>query len=138
VSSEARDSLISSVRALEDGTEKDWHPGSGNQVLDLVHPSLFCLVSGRSRIINEEDRPLRLEASLHYSGPTDVIDFKDFMPKPTSNPLFELFSSPEESTSASIEFISEEDDLCRTKAGYVSENYQWLPAEFSVEKDGCR
>ncbi|MFF3016908.1 DUF4246 domain-containing protein [Streptomyces sp. NPDC057939] len=24
--------------------EKDWHPGSDGQVLDLVHPSLFCLV----------------------------------------------------------------------------------------------
>ncbi len=28
--------------------EKDWHPGSDGQVLDLVHPSLFCLVNGVS------------------------------------------------------------------------------------------
>lgn len=37
---------------LEDvpDAERDWHPGSDGQVLDLVHPSLFCLlrdVSGR-------------------------------------------------------------------------------------------
>ncbi|KAF9469550.1 hypothetical protein BDZ94DRAFT_1180725 [Collybia nuda] len=30
---------------------KDWHPGSNEQVLDLVHPSLFPLVYGRSRIL---------------------------------------------------------------------------------------
>ncbi|KAG8939526.1 hypothetical protein FRC04_006251 [Tulasnella sp. 424] len=29
--------------------EKDWHPRSNNQVLDLVHPSLFCAVYGRTQ-----------------------------------------------------------------------------------------
>ncbi|MFB6840022.1 DUF4246 domain-containing protein [Streptomyces sp. NPDC056361] len=38
--------LREAVRVLEDvpEAEKDWHPGSDGQVLDLVHPSLFCLV----------------------------------------------------------------------------------------------
>lgn len=38
--------LREAVRVLEDvpEAELDWHPGSGGQVLDLVHPSLFCLV----------------------------------------------------------------------------------------------
>ncbi|QES47253.1 DUF4246 domain-containing protein [Streptomyces venezuelae] len=38
--------LREAVRVLEDVPEadRDWHPGSGGQVLDLVHPSLFCLV----------------------------------------------------------------------------------------------
>ncbi|KAJ7747678.1 hypothetical protein DFH07DRAFT_869429 [Mycena maculata] len=42
--------LKSTVRALEDvpETEEDWHPGSDNQVLDLVHPSLYCIVYGRT------------------------------------------------------------------------------------------
>ncbi|KAJ3086166.1 hypothetical protein HK102_013453 [Quaeritorhiza haematococci] len=32
------------TRLLENVSDekKDWHPGSNNQVLDLVHPSLFC------------------------------------------------------------------------------------------------
>ena len=30
--------------------EKDWHPGSDNQVLDLVHPSLYPIVYGRTFI----------------------------------------------------------------------------------------
>ncbi|MHC6630200.1 DUF4246 domain-containing protein [Streptomyces globosus] len=41
-----RSRLREAVRVLEEvpEEEKDWHPGSGGQVLDLVHPSLFCLV----------------------------------------------------------------------------------------------
>ncbi|WP_437081178.1 DUF4246 domain-containing protein [Streptomyces sp. enrichment culture] len=41
-----RSRLREAVRVLEEvpEDEKDWHPGSGGQVLDLVHPSLFCLV----------------------------------------------------------------------------------------------
>lgn len=33
-------------------SQKDWHPGSDKQVLDLVHPSLYCLVYGVSQIYN--------------------------------------------------------------------------------------
>ncbi|WP_030324589.1 DUF4246 domain-containing protein [Streptomyces flavochromogenes] len=38
--------LREAVRVLEEVPEadRDWHPGSDGQVLDLVHPSLFCLV----------------------------------------------------------------------------------------------
>ncbi|CAL9557793.1 hypothetical protein SUDANB37_04590 [Streptomyces sp. enrichment culture] len=41
-----RSRLREAVRVLEEvpEEEKDWHPGSDGQVLDLVHPSLFCLV----------------------------------------------------------------------------------------------
>ncbi|RDB21416.1 hypothetical protein Hypma_011642 [Hypsizygus marmoreus] len=31
--------------------QQDWHPGSNEKVLDLVHPSLFPLIYGRSRIL---------------------------------------------------------------------------------------
>ncbi|MDI3406894.1 DUF4246 domain-containing protein [Streptomyces cavernicola] len=41
-----RSRLREAVRVLEDvpEAEQDWHPGSDGQVLDLVHPSLFCNV----------------------------------------------------------------------------------------------
>ncbi|WP_370416366.1 DUF4246 domain-containing protein [Streptomyces fradiae] len=50
VDDKLRDRLREAVRVLEEvpEAERDWHPGSGNQVLDLVHPSLFCLVKGVS------------------------------------------------------------------------------------------
>ncbi|MEU4351109.1 DUF4246 domain-containing protein [Streptomyces sp. NPDC023838] len=41
-----RSRLSEAVQVLEavPEAERDWHPGSDGQVLDLVHPSLFCLV----------------------------------------------------------------------------------------------
>lgn len=36
--------------------QKDWHPGSNNQVLNLVHPSLFPLVYGRTRVLTQGGR----------------------------------------------------------------------------------
>ncbi len=46
VDDELRSRLRAAVRVLEEvpEAELDWHPGSDGQVLDLVHPSLFCLV----------------------------------------------------------------------------------------------
>ncbi|MFI1401096.1 DUF4246 domain-containing protein [Streptomyces sp. NPDC020681] len=46
VDDELRSRLREAVRVLEEVPEadKDWHPGSDGQVLDLVHPSLFCNV----------------------------------------------------------------------------------------------
>lgn len=34
-------------------SERDYHPGSNNLVVDLVHPSLFCFVRGVSKITDE-------------------------------------------------------------------------------------
>lgn len=36
-----------------DKSAKDYHPGSKNLVVDLVHPSLFCFVRGVSKITDE-------------------------------------------------------------------------------------
>merc|ERR1719334_2316911 len=33
-------------------SEKDFHPGSKGQVLDLVHPSLYCYVDGQSQLVD--------------------------------------------------------------------------------------
>ncbi|KAL8728685.1 MAG: hypothetical protein Q9166_005249 [cf. Caloplaca sp. 2 TL-2023] len=40
------------LSAVED---KDWHPGSNGQVLDLVHPSIYPLVYGQSLILTNEN-----------------------------------------------------------------------------------
>lgn len=34
---------------------KDWRPGSGKKVWDLVHPSLFPLTYGRTRILENRE-----------------------------------------------------------------------------------
>ncbi|BCJ28604.1 DUF4246 domain-containing protein [Actinocatenispora sera] len=72
--------LRAAVRVLEQvpEAEQDWHPGSGGQVLDLVHPSLFCLVKGVSGAPerawqNPTDHYSRYEFSEQFQWlPTDV------------------------------------------------------------------
>ncbi len=39
--------LLAEVEKLQ-GKEKDWHPGSDSQVLNLVHPSLYSIAYGKS------------------------------------------------------------------------------------------
>ncbi|KAF8198394.1 hypothetical protein K438DRAFT_1824332 [Mycena galopus ATCC 62051] len=50
VSNDILERLKSAAKELENVPEdkKDWHPGSNNQVLDLVHPSLYPIVYGRT------------------------------------------------------------------------------------------
>ncbi|MFF4542080.1 DUF4246 domain-containing protein [Streptomyces aureus] len=50
IDEQLRTRLREAVRVLEDvpEEERDWHPGSDGLVLDLVHPSLFCLVKEAS------------------------------------------------------------------------------------------
>jgi hypothetical protein len=72
--------LREAVRVLEEVSEaeQDWHPGSDGQVLDLVHPSLFCLVrevSGEPERAwrNPTDRYSKYEFSEKFQWlPTDV------------------------------------------------------------------
>ncbi|MFE5396112.1 DUF4246 domain-containing protein [Streptomyces sp. NPDC056568] len=80
VDEELRGRLREAVRVLEEvpGAERDWHPGSGGQVLDLVHPSLFCLVRGVSgepekAWRNPTNRYSKYEFSERFQWlPTDV------------------------------------------------------------------
>ena len=75
-----RSRLREAVQVLEQvpEAEKDWHPGSGGQVLDLVHPSLFCLVREASGAPeqawqNPTDRYAKYEFSEKFQWlPTDV------------------------------------------------------------------
>lgn len=80
VDDKLRSRLREAVRVLEQvpEAEQDWHPGSDGQVLDLVHPSLFCLVrevSGAPERAwrNPTDRSSRYEFSEKFQWlPTDV------------------------------------------------------------------
>jgi len=63
-----RDDLIEGVKVLENVPEhkKDWHPGSDNKVLDLLHPSLFPVVFGLTKALPDEKVPL--EGCISYTG----------------------------------------------------------------------
>ncbi|KAJ0400178.1 hypothetical protein ATCC90586_000785 [Pythium insidiosum] len=58
VAPDVKAKFVDEVATLENVPEeaKDWHPGSNNQVLDLVHPSLYCCVLGETLQVPESDQ----------------------------------------------------------------------------------
>ncbi|OWZ03719.1 hypothetical protein PHMEG_00024499 [Phytophthora megakarya] len=62
--------------------EKDWHPRSGQQILDLVHPSLFCYVFGQtlksSRMFDPTScsSPAEQMHQLMFNG-SDIVEGPD-------------------------------------------------------------
>lgn len=60
--------LLEGARTLESvpDEEKDWHPGSNNQVLDLIHPSLYCFRIGKSLVKNLETGKLYVPTLNEY------------------------------------------------------------------------
>jgi hypothetical protein len=65
--------LQSGIVSLENIPDKlkDWHPGSDDQVLDLVHPSLYPLMYGTTRILRDAIVPL--EDCVQLCGQGKVI-----------------------------------------------------------------
>ncbi|RPD53854.1 hypothetical protein L226DRAFT_548383 [Lentinus tigrinus ALCF2SS1-7] len=73
IPADLKSSLLRGVSMLESVSdeEKDWHPGSNGQVLDLVHPSLYCFRIGRSCVYADSGaeshpRPLRVMTEEEY------------------------------------------------------------------------
>ncbi|TFK72606.1 hypothetical protein BDN72DRAFT_815682 [Pluteus cervinus] len=72
-----KEALRNAVAPLEDVPEdqRDWHPGSDNQILDLVHPSLFPLLYGTSKIL--PDSLTTLEDCVKRCGEGVVVPVPD-------------------------------------------------------------
>ncbi|TFK53680.1 hypothetical protein OE88DRAFT_1676991 [Heliocybe sulcata] len=68
ISPELREALLKGASTLESvpDAEKDWHPKSNNQVLDLVHPSLYCFYIGKSFVKLPEDGTLHVPTVEEY------------------------------------------------------------------------
>ncbi len=116
VPTDLQDMLKAAVAPLEDVPEhrKDWHPGSDGRVLDLVHPSLFPLVYGLSRIVTDSVLDV-------HSGITKCCE-GEILPTPTIEP------SPERG--------SDEYDWPRDES--YSDKFQWLPCDVDISGDTPR
>ncbi|PHH90996.1 hypothetical protein CDD83_2017 [Cordyceps sp. RAO-2017] len=114
VSNGLLEELRAAVAPLESvpDDQKDWHPGSDGKVLDLVHPSLWPLVYGRSRVLR--DKLLGLDSCLEHSGTGDVL------PKP--DPTEAIIGSAQRWTQAPVPSLST--------------NFQWLPCDVSIDGEG--
>ncbi|SDA02871.1 BZ3500_MvSof-1268-A1-R1_Chr11-1g03198 [Microbotryum saponariae] len=111
-----RSALIRQVAKLENVPEeqKDWHPGSKKQVLDLVHPSLYPLVYEQSVVRKSLDG----EMQLGTTAASAVTLAEAPAPKPSS-------------TSAMPSGLDEADET-----SYLSSQYQWLPSDFTLDENG--
>ncbi|EED16740.1 conserved hypothetical protein [Talaromyces stipitatus ATCC 10500] len=118
VNSELRKALLEAVAPLEDvpDNKKDYHPGSDMKVVDLVHPSLFPVVYGRTRIL--PDRLITVEDCL------DSIGQGELLPIP----------SEEEAEGPQPTY-----GWRRNSPPPYSRKFQWLPCDVKfTDEGGCR
>lgn len=75
IDNKTKGELLNNVSCLENvpKEQKDWHPGSNYQVLDLVHPSLYCYVHKITRII---DKPAKF-GSFELTPPVENCFWKN-------------------------------------------------------------
>jgi len=86
IPSHLRKALCTAVEPLENvpDVHKDWHPGSNEMVLDLVHPSLFPVVYGRTRVL--EDSVVGLDDCVKRCGDGRTLS----VPQPREEQLLDL------------------------------------------------
>lgn len=112
ISQQIQQALKDAVVPLQNIPEndKDYHPGSNQKVVDLVHPSLFPVIYGRTRVL--PDRVIGLDDCLGSMGEGELI------PVPSAEdskiPPSERGESP----------------------AVLSRKFQWLPCDVEMTKDG--
>ena len=123
LSLELKLALQKAVQPLEDVPEqrKDWHPGSDGKVLDLVHPSLFPLVYGHSRVIALGDKETTLDDCIRRCGEGEVLPSPN--PKEFETALATVLGRLRYSDSGSKVY---------------SKKFQWLPCEVDISGDRPR
>ncbi|THC93468.1 hypothetical protein EYZ11_007053 [Aspergillus tanneri] len=117
ISEELKKALKMAVRPLENipDEQKDYHPGSNKQVVDLLHPSLFPLVYGRSRIL--QDSVVGLDDFLARSGNGEVLA----VPPASTSKRYARYATQVE------------------KIPLYSQKFQWLPCnvKFDPSSNKC-
>ncbi|KAJ5637089.1 hypothetical protein N7490_006968 [Penicillium lividum] len=108
ISQQLQQALKDAVSPLENIPEKDYHPGSDQKVVNLVHPSLFPVIYGRTRVL--PDRVIGLNDCLDNMGEGSLI--------PT--PSEEHSKIPFES-SKGVEVLSRK--------------FQWLPCDVELTEN---
>ncbi len=111
-----KNALRAAVAVLEDipQRKKDWHPGSDETVLDLVHPSLYPLTYGLTRIL--PDGIVDLETCITKSGHGETIPVP---PEIETVPTYQgcLRDSPQR---------------------LYSNKFQWLPCDVDISGEASR
>jgi len=138
--------ILTAIQPLESvpDSERDYHPGSHKQVINLVHPSLYCYRIGASRVTQQ---PFALSECMSMIGQGQPIPIDSFEP-----PVSEAEAVAEEGAGVSEDEMDEgerkqEAAVLRRRMYFrsthsygveyaSSDAYAWLPAEFEVSPDG--
>ena len=120
IPSSLRHALKAAAAPLEDvpHTRRDWHPGSNDTVLDLVHPSLFPVVYGRTKIL-----------------PNSLVDLDDCLEKCGEGVILDVPSSREAGLVTVHEVHWGEFLDWEAMGDPYSREFQWLPCEVEFESE---
>lgn len=119
VSESIKFALQEAVKVLEDvpAHQKDWHPGSNDMVLDLVHPSLFPLIYGKSRVLKVGEKVVGIDDCIARCGEGEVIELS---PKEKDKP------TPQQRYHRRVDMDP------------YSARFQWLPCEVDVSGETAK
>jgi hypothetical protein len=118
VGDELREALRKDFQRLhtDQADSPDWHPRSGNMVQDLVHPSMYPLVYGRTRVLQDEIVGVA-DCIGKWAGKGDIIKREVTEPANPTNINYYVGGS-------------------NVPPSYWSGDYQWLPANVAFQEDG--
>jgi len=106
-----RDALRTAAAPLENvpAVHRNWHPDSDEMVLDLLHPSFFPVIYGRTRIL--EDSLVGLDDCVKRCGEGSEL----------------MMPSYEETTIPQMPLV-----------GPLNDKFQWLPCDVEFESGHAR
>ncbi|RFU79345.1 hypothetical protein TARUN_2881 [Trichoderma arundinaceum] len=121
ISSGLRDELIKAFETLraDQAANVDWQPRSNDMVQNLIHPSMYPFVYGRSKFLDEEE--VGTENALEFIGKGRIV------PEITVLPDYGL---------RFIDFFWEMKHMGTVPTDFRSSLYQWLPANVGFREDG--
>jgi hypothetical protein len=94
----------------------DWHPNSSDMVQDLLHPSIYPLVYGRSKVFEEEVVAVN-DAIEKWAGKGEVIEKDNHQPDPNDRYRYGVGGGT-------------------IPPNFWSDTYQWLPSNVAFQNDG--
>ncbi|KAL7917333.1 hypothetical protein ACQKWADRAFT_307037 [Trichoderma austrokoningii] len=115
-----RDELVKAFETLraDQAADVDWHPRSNDMVQNLVHPSMYPFVYGRSKFLDEEQ--VGVKNAVEFIGEGRIVPEIEVMPDYGERFLSSNFMNTQN-------IVPKE---------YRSSLYQWLPANVTFRNDG--
>ncbi|OAX83266.1 hypothetical protein ACJ72_02377 [Emergomyces africanus] len=127
VEEQVREELKAAVASLENvpEAEKDYHPGSDGQVLNLVHPSLFPLVYGQTRAwagleLSREDCLRHFPTGKPIPIPLEIDSTSKIKTRFGSTGLSKIYSRKFQWLPCEVDVTGWDEKRCTTITSYIN------------------